>query len=183
MKIYTDLDHVLVNPVMGGPDGLDVVRIIPRPDAEWFLSKLASRGELWLMTASAGDHPWRALSTITPDFAKYFSGYITREQLAFIEEQIHVVRSAQVDPETRRELWGLIQPLAEPGIMFDDYPVGSSMFNLKATAIGIGPQEWIQVEAFDSRGPDRSGLRKAYQEFKRRLGLGTSMGRRQEVYA
>lgn len=183
MRIYTDLDNVLVNPVMGGPQGYDVLRIVPRPEAEWFLAKLAGLGELWLLTASAGDHPWRALRTITPDFAKYFSGYITREQLAFIEEQIHVVKSAHVDPETRRELWSLIQPIGEPGVVFDDYPVGSRMFTMKATAVGIGPEDWIQVEPFAEGSPDRGGLRKAYAEFKRRYGLGTRLAGRQEVFA
>lgn len=183
MRIYTDLDNVLINPVMGGRDGYSVVGIVPRPEAEWFLSKLASYGELWLLTASAGDHPFRGLRTISPRARDYFAGFITREDLALVEEQIQVVKNARVSREERLELWGLIQPIAPPGPIFDDYPVGSRMFEMKATAVGIGPEDWIQVEKFDQGMPDRQGLRKAYAEFKRRYGVGTQMAGRREVYA
>lgn len=178
MRLYCDLDNVLVNPVMGGPLMQDVVRIVPRPDAEWFLRKLARHGELWLLTASYGGHPARAIRALGPAAARHFSGFITREDLAPVEAQIRVVQSAPVDERERTELWSLVRPLVPPGVVFDDYPVGSDIFVLKATAAGIGPEHWIQVEAFSDDSPDRGGLRRAYAEFRRRFGTGTrSLGR------
>lgn len=181
MRIYCDLDNLLVNPVVGGPDLQEVVRIVPRPDAGWFLDKLSSHGEVWLLTASYGSHPGRALRTIGPA-AGIFSGHITGEDLDLVKAQIHVVRSANVSEGERRELWSLVSPIAPPGVVFDDYPVGSDMFLLKATAVGIGPEHWIEVEPFSDATPDRRGLRKAYREFRRRFGTGTrSLGRREAL--
>lgn len=181
MRIYCDLDDVLVRSVMGGPFMNDIVQIVPRPDAEWFLRKLAGHGELWLLTASSGDHPRRALRALGPSTSRHFSGFITREDLAIVEAQIQVVRTARVDDSERRGLWSLIDPIAPPGFVFDDFPVGSDVFALKATAVGIGPEHWIQVESFDDESPDRSGLRKAYAEFLTRLG--TRSKSRQEAIA
>jgi len=170
MRLYCDLDNVLVRSVIGGPFMHDVVRIVPRPDAEWFLRNLAGHGELWLLTASSGDHPRRALRTLGPSALRHFSGFITREDLAIVEAQIQVVLTTRADDSERRGLWSLIDPIAPPGFVFDDFPVESDVFALKATAVGIGPEHWIQVESFDNESPDRGGLRKAYAEFHRRLG-------------
>ena len=167
MRIYCDLDNVLIHPVVD-PKG-NVVKIHPRPEADWFLSNLAQHGEVVLLTASSGDHPVRALRKLGKA-ASHLSGVITREDLVPIEEQIKVVQEADVDAATRRELWSQIQPIAPPGVIFDDYPVGSGMFVLKATAVGIGPEGWIQVDAYDPRKTDRGGLRRAYREFLRRFG-------------
>lgn len=169
-RIYVDLDNVLVRSVMGGPFMHYGVQIVPRPDAEWFLRKLAGHGEPWLLTASSGDHPRRALRALGPSALRHFSGLITREDLAIVEAQIQVVLTARVDESERRGLWSLIDPIAPPGFVFDDFPVGSDVFALKATAVGIGPERWIQVESFDTENPDRGGLRKAYAEFCSRLG-------------
>lgn len=181
MRIYSDLDNVLINPVMGGPALEDVVRIVPRPDAEWFLSKLARHGELWMLTLSAGDHPGNALRALGPRAARFFSGVISREDMELVAEQIKVIQEADVSPAERAELWSLVRPIAPPGVVFDDFPVGSEMFVLKATAVGIGPEHWIEVEDFAEGRPDRGGLRKAYAEFRRRFGSGTRLAGRREV--
>jgi hypothetical protein len=174
MRLYTDLDDVLVHPVLGGPMD-DVVGIIPRPGVDRFIRDLSRHGDVWLLTASMRGHAERALRTIA-SAARLLAGVITREDLAPVEEQILVVETAVVDEATRRELWSLIEPVAPPGFVFDDYPVGSGMFILKATAVGIGPESWIRVEPFLGKsGPD-DGLRRAYMEFRRRAGPSVRIG-------
>ncbi len=180
MRLYTDLDNVLINPVMGGPFLEDVVRIEKRPDAEWFIEKLSRRGELWLLTSSMEVHARRALRVLGP-VARRFSGVITREDLSFVEAQIRVVMDARVAEEERAELWSLVRPIAPRGPVFDDFPVGSDMFILKSTAVGIGPEGWIEVEPFTTERPDRGGLRRAYAEFRARFGNGTRMAGRRGV--
>jgi len=176
MRIYCDLDNVLVHPVLGGPLKDQVIRIVPRPNADWFLRKLAGQGDVWLLTASCCGHPGRALRVLGPS-TNVLSGVISREHLAPVEEQIRVVQEAGVGEQERRELWSLIRPIAPPGVVFDDFPVGSDMFLLKATAVGIGPEHWVQVEHFGEGRPDNGGLRRAYAEFRRRFGsrMGTRL--------
>lgn len=164
MRIYVDLDNVLVNPVL-----LDRgrVRIDPRPGADRFLAALARHGRLCLLTASNPYHAHHGLKALG-SAGGLFAHAITRRELAPIEEQLRVVLGANVGEEERARLWSSIQPLAAPGVVFDDYPAGSGMYLLKATAVGIGPGHWIQVEAFNGQ-PDRDGLAKAYEEFKLRF--------------
>jgi hypothetical protein len=168
MRIYVDLDNVLVNPVVE-PRGM--VRIHPRPGADRFLSSLARRGEMWLLTASDPFHAKNGLKSLG-SAAKTFTGIITREDLAPVEEQLQIVFAADLNEVDRSRLWATIPPIAPRGVVFDDFPVGSEMFLVKSTAVGIGPEQWIQVEPFTSIHPDKNGLGKAYEEFKRRFGLG-----------
>jgi len=166
MRIYVDLDNVLVNPVLVGDRG--GVRIDPRPGADRFLSSLARRGDLCLLTASDPHHAQYGLKSLG-SAGRLFRHAITRRELAPVEEQIRVVLGADVGEEARARLWASIAPIAPPGVVFDDFPVGSGMFLLKATAVGIGPERWIQVEAFTAGRPDWNGLAKAYEEFKLRF--------------
>ncbi|MBF0122344.1 MAG: CpaF family protein, partial [Candidatus Omnitrophica bacterium] len=81
---------------------------------------------------------------------------ITIEDMALIEEQDRVVfQEPGLSDAQRMELWNEIKPISPPGVMFDDYPVGSSMYLLKAAAIGIGPDRWIQVEHFSREYKDK----------------------------
>lgn len=168
MRIYVDLDHTLVNPVVDEEFPYEVVDIIPRPGAYEFLTRLRKHGEPWLLTASERRHAARALEVLGPA-AERFAGVLSREDLWPVEAQIHVVESAVVEDHERAALWKLIEPVAPPGPVFDDFPVGSPMYLLKSYAVGIGPERWIQVEPFVEGFPDRGGLAKAYNEFIRRF--------------
>lgn len=168
MRIYTDLDHVLINPVINPISGT-VVEIIPRPDVEWFLENLAREGELWLLTAADDVHAEAALDLIGPASA-YLSGMISATDLYPVSKQLGMILDAQgLSEEDVQELAAQIPPIAEQGVIFDDFPVGSEMFWLKSSAVGIGPERWIQVDAFSNEFPDQGGLRKAYEEFVTRF--------------
>lgn len=184
MRIYIDLDETLIANVTN-PAG-EVIKIIPRPGVAWFLRTLSQHGELWLLTAAHSSHAKRALRKLGRE-AGLFKGMITREMLEPIEEQIAVVlETPGLTDEQRLDLWDMIQPIARPGIMFDDFPVGSSMWALKSKAIGIGNDEdkWIQVEPSLYGRADRQGLKRAYSEFVSRFGnQGLELGRRKRVLA
>lgn len=176
MRIYLDLDETLIgNVVKNG----DVIEIIPRPGVNWFLRTMAQHGDLWLLTAAHRDHAKRALRKIGHD-AKLFKGVIARDMLEPIEEQVDVVLSTPgLTDDQRIELWKEIKPIAVEGIMFDDFPVGSSMWAMKSRAIGIDEDKWIQVEPYYPGSQDRQGLKKAYSEFIARFGdQGFELGRR-----
>lgn len=176
MRIYLDLDETLIGNLVD-PDG-NVREIFPRPGAAWFIRTMSHHGDVWLLTAAAKEHAKRALRKLGPE-AKRFKGIITREDLEPIEEQLDVVlKSPGISDEVRMELWDQIKPIAKPGIMFDDFPVGSKMYVMKSKAIGINEDHWIQVEGYYPGSPDRQGLRHAYSEFVSRFGdQGFLMGR------
>lgn len=167
MRIYLDLDHTLVNPVTDKRG--NVTAIIRRPGVTEFLEKLSRDGDLWLLTAAERGHAERALSVLWPA-SKHFRGIITIEDMALIEEQNMVIfQEPGLSNAQRMDLWDEIKPIAPPGVMFDDFPAGSSMYLLKAAAIGIGPDRWIQVEHFSSQHKDKGGLKKAYADFRKRF--------------
>jgi len=181
MRIYVDLDETLIaNVVRHG----EVVDILPRPGVSWFLRTLSQHGELWLLTAAHSSHAKRALKKIGPD-AKRFKGIITREDMEPVEEQIAVVlETPGLTDEQRIALWEQIKPIAKPGIMFDDFPVGSSLWAVKSKSIGIDENKWIQVDAYLPGKMDRQGLKNAYSEFVARFGSqGLNLGRRERVLA
>lgn len=168
MRIYTDLDNVLINPVLDPITGA-VVEIIPRPDVEWFLEMLARQGELWLLTAAQDYHAESALAIIGPA-SENITGIISAQDLYPVSRQVEMIFDAQgLSDEDRAQLANEIPPIMPPGVIFDDYPVGSGMFWMKSSAVGIGPERWIQVEAFSDESPDRGGLRKAFEEFEARF--------------
>lgn len=177
MRIYLDLDETLIGNVID-PLG-NVLEIRPRPGASWFIRTMSQHGELWLLTAAAREHAKRALRKLGRE-SKRFKGIITREDMEPIEQQIDVVlQSPGLTDEVRMELWDQIKPIASPGVIFDDFPVGSKVFALKSKAVGIGDRHWIQVEPYRPGMADYQGLKRAYSEFISRLGnRDFAMGRR-----
>lgn len=154
-RIYTDLDQVLIAPVV---EAGRVVDVLPRPGADWFVRRLASKGDLWLLTAADRTHAFRGLRTLGPA-AKVFQGIISWENLEPIAEMVRVIESEKdLSKEARAELYQSIQPIAPPGPVFDDFPVGSWVYLVKAAAVGIGEDAWIQVEGFYPESGDGRGL-------------------------
>lgn len=181
MRIYVDLDETLIANVLDRSG--NSVKIIPRPGVGWFLRSLSYHGDVWLLTAANRAHAKGALRKLGPD-AKHFKGILTREDMKPIEEQLDVLETPGLSDEVRLELWNSIIPIAPPGVMFDDFEVGSSMWAMKSKAIGISEDEarWIQVEAYLPGSPDREGLKKAYAEFAARFRT-QELGRRKKVLA
>ena len=142
--IYVDLDNTLIS----GEAGPGQIIVYKRPGTDAFLKRLSKLGKLWLCTHGVRVHAEESLRVIGA--RDYFHGIICREHLN------------RVTP-------GRGPRLAPPGFMFDDYPVGSWLYDLKATALGIGPDLWIKVEKFGPDSPDQDGLRKAYKELLRRV--------------
>jgi hypothetical protein len=136
-----------------------------------FLERLSMYGSLTLLTAASRAWANQVLGRLGP-VTKLFKDVKTGEDLFSIWQQLEVVRKAEgLSTEDRETLYGEIQPILPPGVIFDDFPVGSGMYRLKGHATGIAlinPHLWIQVEEFTPDGPDRGGLEKAFQEFKKR---------------
>lgn len=167
MRIYLDLDETLIGNTLD-EEG-NSIQIHPRPGAPWFIRTMSQHGDLWLLTAAAREHAKRALRKLGPE-TKRFKGIITREDLKPVEEQVDVLDTPGISDEVRMELWDQIKPIAKPGIMFDDFPVGSKMYAVKSRAIGIDEDRWIQVEGYYPGFPDHQGLKRAYSEFVSRFG-------------
>ena len=182
MRLYVDLDETLVGNVLNSKG--EVIDIIPRPGAQWFLRTLSQHGSLWLITAAGSEHAKQALQKLGEE-RKLFRGIITRETMKPIEEQIEVVlETPGLTDEQRLTLWGEIKPIAKPGIVFDDFPVGSSLWAMKSKAVGIDEDKWINVEPYFPGSVDRQGLKRAYSEFVARFGdQGAALGRRMRVLA
>lgn len=142
-RLYTDLDETLISG-----SGASIVK---RPGADRFIRTLSSIGDLWLITCGSLAHATIAMNVIDPRH-EHFKGMITREDLELAFDDYRVVRN-----------------LAPPGFVFDDFPVGSWVYDVKSAALGIGPKLWIQVEPFHPSEQDRGGLNKALAEFARRL--------------
>lgn len=182
MRIYTDLDETLIANVLDSKR--NVVDMIPRPGVQWFLRTLAQHGDLWLITAANAEHARLALKKLGKD-ARLFKGIITRENMRPVEEQIEVVlETPGLTEEQRATLWEEIQPIAPPGVIFDDFPVGSSIWAMKSKAVGINEDKWINVEPYFPGSPDNQGLKRAYSEFVARFGdQGAALGRRKRIFA
>lgn len=142
--LWTDLDNTLIS---GVPDGSRVY-VQRRPGARKFIEHLTRLGDVGLCTHGVREHADLALKTI--GLTDAFKQIISREDLD------------KVVP-------GVGPCLGRPGFMFDDFPVGSWLYDLKATALGISPGLWIQVDYFGPGSPDRDGLRKGYMELMRRV--------------
>lgn len=143
-NFYVDLDNTLIS---GEQEGSQVV-VYKRPGAHRFLNNLRKIGNVTLVTHGTRDHAREALRVT--GLGKHFRRVICREDLD-------------------RVVPGVGPALAPPGYMFDDYAVGSWLFDLKTTALGIGANFWIQVEKFSTEHPDRDGLKKALAEMIRRV--------------
>lgn len=167
MRLYLDLDNTLVNPITDLKG--NVTGIIPRPGAEEFITKLSRDGDLYLLTAAQRKHADKALSLLWPA-SRLFKGIYSIEDMGPVVEQLEVIaEDPDLTPDEQIRLWSDIKPLFPPGVMFDDYAVGSWMYLLKAASIGIGPDRWIEVEHFGNGAPDQDGLRKAYKDFRKRF--------------
>jgi len=142
---WLDLDNTLISGVQDGPSRIVVQR---RPGARKFVEHLSRLGDVGLCTHGVREHAEESLNTI--GMRDRFSTIICREDLN------------EVVP-------GQGPRLGRPGYMFDDFPVGSWLYDLKATALGIGPDLWIQVDYFGPGSPDKDGLRRAYLELLRRV--------------
>ncbi len=143
-NFYVDLDNTLISGESQG----DQVVVYKRPGANRFLNSLRRIGTVILLTHGTRDHAREALKVT--GLWQHFKRVICREDLD-------------------RVVPGVGPVLAPPGYMFDDMPVGHWLYDLKATALGIGPDLWIQVEKFSSEYPDKGGLRKALAELVRRV--------------
>lgn len=143
-NFYVDLDNTLIS---GEPQETQVV-VYKRPGSHRFLNTLRGFGNVTLLTHGTIDHATEALRVT--GLSRHFKRILSREDLD------------RVKP-------GVGPRLAPPGYMFDDMPVGHWLYELKATALGIGPDLWIQVEKFSSEYPDKGGLRKALAELVRRV--------------
>lgn len=166
MRIYTDLDHTLINPVVD--DLGQVVDVVVRPGAHEFIKKLARDGDLWLLSLGSRLHVENALDELGSS-ALLFKGLITREDMLPVEERVQsILETPGLSDDDRYYLWRDIPARYPPGPMFDNFPVGSDIYLIKAPTIGISKEEWIEVESFESGKPDRNGLGKAYAEFRKR---------------
>jgi hypothetical protein len=166
MIVYSDLDNTLIDPVTDVFG--NIVKIVPRPGVQGFLTKLGRDAQPWLLTAASREHAERALKILQPG-SKVFKGIISIEDMSAILEQMDVIRSETgLTNEQKIELWREIKAIAPPGPIFDNMAVGSWAYLLKAAAVGIGPKDWIEVEHYGDGIPDMGGLRKAYQDFRHR---------------
>jgi hypothetical protein len=168
--IYVDLDNTLIAPVFADEPGPGrIVDIRVRPWAPEFLAALSRHGDLILLTHSKLEHAEAALERIGPT-ANLFAAVLTREDLQPVIDQMDaVVETRGLEPEEVDRLLEEIPPIAPPGFVFDDMPMWSRGYRMKAIATGIGPDMWIEVPYYGSSGHDRKGLEKAYQEFLKRF--------------
>jgi|SRR5579871_1263989 len=167
--IYVDMDNVLIAPVLD-EEG-NAIDLIVRPGVKNFLERLSMYGDLTLLTAASREWANQVLDRLGPT-AKIFTNIRTGEDLFPIWQQVELIRNSRgLSDEDRETLYREIQPILPPGVIFDDFPVGSDMYLLKGHAAGIvqvNPHLWIQVEEFTAEKPDRGGLEKAFEEFKKR---------------
>jgi hypothetical protein len=168
--IYSDMDNVLVAPILDPATG-DAIDLIVRPGVDEFLGNLSRYGDLCLLTAASAAWTRKVFQRIGP-IVRLFKEVVTREDMVPISKQIEIVeKSPGLTDTDRQELYREIKPILPPGVIFDDFPVGSPMYKLKGFATGIvylNPSLWVQVEEFSQDGVDYAGLEKAYQEFKKR---------------
>jgi hypothetical protein len=174
--IYVDLDGTISYPVYKS-EKLD--HFVFRPGALPFLEALSRHGELRLLTMSEGGWAEDALSE-RPDLEALFSMIITMEDLADVERRLKQIFSlAGLSDGEKLDMVGMVKPIVEPGIAFDDQAYGSGAWYLKSVAIGtfdLGPDLWIKVDPFSKNSPDRGGLERAFHRFRARNSRWTGRG-------
>jgi hypothetical protein len=183
--IYIDLDQTLSYPVYTDEKKSKVDHFVFRPGALPFLEALSRHGELRILTMSEGGWAQRALRE-RPDLEAMFSMIITMEDMGDVESRLKDIFSlAGLSDGEKLDLVGMVKPISEPGIAFDDQAYGSSAWYLKSVSIGtfdLGPDLWIKVDPFSATHPDRSGLERAFHRFKARnsrwTGRGAGLGRK-----
>lgn len=153
MRLYTDLDETLIGAAWAGRG--HALAFVLRPWTDVFLSELARRGDVWILTSANRPYAEAAAKLVDPSGA-ILKGIISDEDLCLVADAIYSGRPAR--------------PVAPPGFVFDNYGIDTEPFIVKAAAVGIGPERWIQVEPFGRHVPDDRGLEAALLEFERRVG-------------
>lgn len=177
--IYVDLDFTLSYHTYTNEARAEVDHFVFRPGALAFLQALSRHGELRLLTMSNGG--WADLAFAErPDLRDLFSLAITMEDLEEVEQRLQAIFSlAGVSEEEKLDMVGMIKPISEPGIAFDDQAYGSGAWYLKSVAIGtfdLGPDLWVKVDPFTKSSPDLNGLERAFHRFKARNSRWTGRG-------
>lgn len=169
--IYVDLDLTLSYPVYTDATKAKVSRFVFRPGAFEFLGALSAYGDLRLLTASEDGWAEDALS-LRGDLRRFFSKIIAREEMAQVESQIvSIFKLAGVSESEKLGMVSMVQPIVEPGVIFDDQAYGSAIWMLKSVSVGtydMGPDLWIRVDKFSRGNPDGSGLERALYKFRTR---------------
>lgn len=170
-RIYCDNDNTLTAPEWSPTGGNEIVNILVRPKAEWFLEQLSKHGEIYIITAATKDYAEKALSRLG-EARKLIKGVISREDMLPVSNQIVDI---ECDPNLewieKVNKYNKIDPLFPEGYLFDDYPTGGWLYKLKAKVVGIDESKWIKVKPFGPNDPDDGGLEKAFAEFVERSGV------------
>lgn len=171
MRIYCDNDNTLTAPEWSPTGGNEIVNVLVRPKAEWFLEQLSKHGEVYIITAATKDYATRALERLG-DARKFIKGVLSREDMLPVSNKIVDIEcNPELEWIEKERLYQKIKPIAPEGFIFDDYPVGGWLYKLKSKVIGINESKWIKVKPFGPNDPDDGGLEKAYAEFVERLGV------------
>lgn len=164
--IYVDLDDTLITSELNRRG--EIKRIIPRPDAADFIQALSRHGDLFLLTHAMRSHVQDAFVALGP-VVELFRGVISREDMEPIIEQVdYLYGDHRLSDHERSMLYREIQPLAPRGFIFDDQPVGSSLYLIKMAVIGGRAGDWIQVKSFGKNLDDHKALSAAYRDYLRR---------------
>lgn len=158
-----DLDQTLVTSEIDPYTG-EVKRIYPRPGVHEFLSHLAPYGPVFILTKASRPHLERALRKLGPS-ARLVKGSVTREDMEPVEERLEAILTAPISDASKRVLLRQVEPIFPKGIIFDNEPPYTDGYLLKTSAVGVGYDEWIQVEPFDLEVPDLGGLERAFSKF------------------
>lgn len=164
LPLYVDLDGTLAVTEQRFLRS-DLVHI--RPNADKFLRSLGDHGPVFILSHATLPHVERCLDLI-PGSRDLLSGIFSREDLQPVEEIVdEIMQGSPWLTERQVEmLEGRIVPIAPPGVVFDDQPVGSYYYVLKSSAIGIGPRLWIKVQSYSKPNPKDEGLARAYTKFR-----------------
>lgn len=163
--LYVDLDETLIASSVRGGD----VKIYPRPGVQKFLEQLSRHGDLFLLTHATRPHVEDAFKALGP-VSGIFQGVVSREDMEPIIEQIdYIVQDPRLTMAERGMLYQEIQPIMPRGYVFDDQPVGSELYLIKSAVVGARPKDWIQVKAFKRGVTAGQELKRAYQEYRRRV--------------
>lgn len=170
-RIYCDNDNTLTAPVWAPTGGNEIIDIMVRPKAEWFLEQLSKHGDVHIVTAATKEYAEQALAKLG-DARKFIKGIISREDMLPVSDKIVDIEcNGELEWIEKERLYQQIKPIAPEGFIFDDYPTGGWLYRLKSKVIGIDESKWIKVKPFGPNDPDSGGLEKAFAEFVERSGV------------
>lgn len=171
MRIYCDNDNTLTAPVWAPTGGNEIIDVMVRPKAAWFLEQLSKHGEVYIITAASKEYASQALDKLGPA-RKFIKGIISREDMLPVSDRIVDIEcNGELEWVEKQRLYQEIKPIAPEGYLFDDYPTGGWLFKLKSKVVGIDESKWIKVKPFGPHDPDDNGLEKAFAEFVNRSGV------------